>query len=680
VILAVCKRGWGATTTFGYNNRHLATSISYGVPAGVADTPNVSLGYDAAGNRTSMTDGLGSVSYGYDQLSRLTSETRMFTGVGSFALNYAYNLAGQLTSTTNPWGAQVGYGYDKVGELTGVTGSGYAGVSNYASGITYRAFGAIKGMSYGNGRALSVNYDNRLRMTRWDVAGVLGSDYEYRWEDTFRPTFAHSRTDATLDRWYAYDHVGRLSVSRSGSEARAAYGEPFNGLYDGPYSMGVSYDVWGNITAKEGWGGENPAYTASYTNNRRDGFGYDAAGNLTNDGGQSFTYDATGQQATASLISGQQYYDGDMLRLKKTENGATRYYLRSTVLGGQVVAEMDASGTWMRGYVYQGSTLLAVQAGGVNWVHEDPVTKSKRVTDNLGNVVSAIELDPWGGDTNRSSNAAFQPKKFTSYERDVNGSDEAMFRRYNRWHSRFDQPDPWDGSYDLTDPQSFNRYAYVQNDPVNFVDPSGLLCWGNFEFVNGRWIFLGVTRCTPDRDDVVPVEPRGGGGSETPGDVGAGGGGPQNPPTKKPTQSTAAKVSACCGRCFNQGRLDNVIKDVGKAAGHPGIGEFVASLTVIGSVAAIGNEALNLTSLGSKARSGLGGPGYSRAGDPTTWQHTVSGASARSNRIPMIGRVGKIVGRVAEPLSLSMLALEGGYWQGQMAACIAACTLNPSSY
>lgn len=33
---------------------------------------------------------------------------------------------------------------------------------------------------------------------------------------------------------------------------------------------------------------------------------------------------------------------------------------------------------------------------------------------------------------------------------------------------------PWDGSYDLTDPQSFNRYAYTENDPVNFIDPTGL--------------------------------------------------------------------------------------------------------------------------------------------------------------------------------------------------------------
>jgi RHS repeat-associated protein len=107
-------------------------------------------------------------------------------------------------------------------------------------------------------------------------------------------------------------------------------------------------------------------------------------------------------------------------------------------------------------------------------VHQDPVNKSQRLTDAAGTETSRIELDPWGADTNRSSNAAFQPRKFTSYERDGNGSDEAMFRRYNRWHSRFDQPDPYDGSYSLADPQSFNRYAYVQNDPVNFVDPSGL--------------------------------------------------------------------------------------------------------------------------------------------------------------------------------------------------------------
>ncbi len=49
-----------------------------------------------------------------------------------------------------------------------------------------------------------------------------------------------------------------------------------------------------------------------------------------------------------------------------------------------------------------------------------------------------------------------------------------MFRRFNRYHSRFDQPDPYEGSYKLSDPQSFNRYSYTQSDPANLVDPSGL--------------------------------------------------------------------------------------------------------------------------------------------------------------------------------------------------------------
>jgi len=127
----------------------------------------------------------------------------------------------------------------------------------------------------------------------------------------------------------------------------------------------------------------------------------------------------------------------------------------------------------MRGFVYQANGLMAVQQDGVYWVHQDPITKSKRVTDILGNVVSALELDPWGGETNRSWNTAFQPRTFNTYNRDSNGSDEAMFRRYNRWHSRFDQPDPHSGSFDLSDPQSFNRYTYVKNDPINFNDPTG---------------------------------------------------------------------------------------------------------------------------------------------------------------------------------------------------------------
>jgi YD repeat-containing protein len=105
----------GASQTLGYNNRHLVTSITYSAPEGITPPSNVTYSYDAAGNRSSMTDGMGSISYLYDQLSRLTSETRSFAGLGTFPLTYAYNLGDELTRVTDPFGAQVSYNFDNAG-------------------------------------------------------------------------------------------------------------------------------------------------------------------------------------------------------------------------------------------------------------------------------------------------------------------------------------------------------------------------------------------------------------------------------------------------------------------------------------------------------------------------------------------------------------------------------------
>jgi RHS repeat-associated protein len=111
----------------------------------------------------------------------------------------------------------------------------------------------------------------------------------------------------------------------------------------------------------------------------------------------------------------------------------------------------------------------------MSWMHQDPVTKSQRVTDVNGAVTATkIDLDPWGGETRASAHTSTQPQRYTTYTRDQNGGDDAQMRRYSGAQQRFSQPDPYDGSYSLADPQSFNRYSYVQNDPVNFTDPSGL--------------------------------------------------------------------------------------------------------------------------------------------------------------------------------------------------------------
>jgi RHS repeat-associated protein len=63
--------------------------------------------------------------------------------------------------------------------------------------------------------------------------------------------------------------------------------------------------------------------------------------------------------------------------------------------------------------------------------------------------------------------------KFTGYERDTEtGNDYAFARYYSQVEERFLSPDPLDG--DASDPQTLNKYAYVRNNPVNSIDPSGM--------------------------------------------------------------------------------------------------------------------------------------------------------------------------------------------------------------
>jgi RHS repeat-associated protein len=65
--------------------------------------------------------------------------------------------------------------------------------------------------------------------------------------------------------------------------------------------------------------------------------------------------------------------------------------------------------------------------------------------------------------------------KYGMTERDASsGLDHTWWRKYESWSGRWTSPDPYNGSASTVDPQSFNRYAYTTNDPVNSIDPAGL--------------------------------------------------------------------------------------------------------------------------------------------------------------------------------------------------------------
>jgi YD repeat-containing protein len=413
--------GRGATTTFGYNSRHQVTGITFGAPADITQTAPVSFQYDAAGNRTQMTDGLGSTTYAYDRLSRLIAETRSFTDVGSFTLSYGYSLAGQVTSITDPWGVVVDYTYDHVGQLTDVTGSGYAGVTNYASNMRYRAWGALKTLVYGNGMALSASHNSRLQLAGMEVSGGdpfygyltgMRTEFQYNAEGSLRA--ARDLLDERMDRAYAYDQVGRLKEAYTGPEAREYLNGTPGGAVMGPYRQTYQYDVWGQMTTRTTrfWS-QGDFFTASYLNGRNQNpqWQYDNAGNIVQDDTLQYTWDAAGRNrvvvSRVSTATAKQEHDGLGQVVKRGEGAAGppnsyHYFLRSSVLGGRVITELYQEGLKIKGYVYAGGEVLAEQLKDqfgnsvVVWRHDNPLTGSRGTSNQQRAYMTTIEADPMG--------------------------------------------------------------------------------------------------------------------------------------------------------------------------------------------------------------------------------------------------------------------------------------------
>lgn len=106
-------------------------------------------------------------------------------------------------------------------------------------------------------------------------------------------------------------------------------------------------------------------------------------------------------------------------------------------------------------------------------------------TDPSANVWQYCTWTDFGSLDNCSSSysytdpVAVSPHGYAGYEYDKEtGLDHTWFRYYNPRLGRFMTPDPYDGSMDLANPQSLNRYAYVGGNPVNFFDPLGLFLGG----------------------------------------------------------------------------------------------------------------------------------------------------------------------------------------------------------
>ena len=257
-----------------------------------------------------------------------------------------------------------------------------------------------------------------------------------------------------------------------------------------------TYDSFGNLVDTIRTASPSTATPASPATNRLTGVTYDSVGNVLTEGGStSYVYDGLNMMRAKvkSTETALYVYTADDERVGVCENGEQRWMIRD--LSGKVLREWEVTGSvwmWREDHVYRNGALAAGERepteGGIRHFHLDHLGTPRLITDASATRIAAHDYFSFGLEKTDFSQEMLErgtswpePMKFTGHERDFTGGissnnrnqlDYMHARHYNPLWGRFFSPDPVLGN--LLQPQSWNRYAYVLNNPMNFIDPSGL--------------------------------------------------------------------------------------------------------------------------------------------------------------------------------------------------------------
>jgi RHS repeat-associated protein len=516
-IRLVCRRtdARSITTTYAYDalNRLLSKSYSNG-------DPTVQYFYDQTsyngltitngkGRRTGMSDVSGTTAWSYDARGRVLTERRTINGSPNVtkSISYTYNLDDSVASITYPSGKVVNYTYSNAARP--LSAKDPTRSSWYASDAVYTPHGALKTFKNAKtatyaGVTNTFSFNSRLQPV--DLLASSPSlnilDLAYSYGNPNNGNVAQIRNDRSTARTvdYTYDPLNRISSAQT----------PNSNLWGNNYV----YDDWANLLQKNAYPGKVDYENLVVTVNRKNqvvGMTYDLAGNLTNDGLYSYTYNAENQTTTAAGVT--YTYDGDNRRVKKS-NGKLYW----TGMGYSTLAESDLAGTITKEFIYFGGKLVAFLHISSNLAYHyfpDHLGSATVMTNGDGSSIQEeSDFYPWGGER-VIVDALDNRYKFTTYEWDPeSGNHYAVFRQHSSRLGRFMATDPLAGS--IIDPQLLNGYSYTRNSPTNLIDPFGL-CAAYVVIDNGQGGF-----------SMFCVDPTGGGGGGGFG-FGFGGGGRPHP-------------------------------------------------------------------------------------------------------------------------------------------------------
>ena len=440
--------------------------------------------------------------FSYDNMGRPVLDEQYTVKMGYVPVNYSYDLAGNLLTATNIGGYQTSYQYNGAGRPTAVTSSP-SDSQHPATLLTtdatygYYPHGALRKATVGNGLTLTNVVNNNLQPCLIDVnnngtllqtcndstpsGNVLDLWMNYNAGSSNNGNVAgwNATGDQSFVRTFGYDSLNRLSTMNQSSGNATGCSSAFG--------LSWGYDAWGNRTDQNVTGGSCNSFHATVNSlNQLVGppYQYDAAGNMTNDGNHTYFYDAEnrliqvgGTLGTCSTTTVCYLYDALGHRAESNYGSTQLDFLHN--LDGHVIGDWENNPGgytgWATGYVYLNGGLLAQYQGSTtHFAHSDHLGSTRSLTDVNQAVVQNLDYLPFG--ELNSSDSGINSHKFTSDERDSEtGLDHTWFRQYSSSLARWMHPDPAGlGAVDPSNPQSWNRYAYVNNNPLNSLDPFGL--------------------------------------------------------------------------------------------------------------------------------------------------------------------------------------------------------------
>lgn len=278
-----------------------------------------------------------------------------------------------------------------------------------------------------------------------------------------------------------------------------------------------TYDPFGNI-AKSGTLSFIPGYSATqnqFTSIPGVTVSYDSNGNLLTDNLNTYTWDVYGHMSTVNTGSTTVTATYDALdRVVEQYNGSAYTETLYSPLGK--TALMNGL-TLVKAFVNLpgGATAVYNSSGLAYYRHSDHLGSSRLASTPARGLYSSTAYAPFGEPYTTAGTA---DASFTGQNQDtVSSLYDFTFREHSHSQGRWISPDPLGvGAVDPTNPQTWNRYAYVANNPLSHTDPLG----------------LDVDACDPESEDCS--DPGGGPGPDPGSGPGTVGGDPNNGTTPCP--------------------------------------------------------------------------------------------------------------------------------------------------